>query len=178
MKKIIVIFMMLPFLAVSQSTFDSLEDNDEVKALVIDKNMFKMMSNIDISSDDPEAKDYLNLIKNIENLKVFATEDSNTAIKMDAMVTKHLNNSNLKELMRVKDKGTNVKFYMREGSTSDKVGELLMFVKGSEVKVDGEQLETVILSLTGDIDLKQVSKLTEKMNIPGGEHLKKTKNKS
>jgi hypothetical protein len=31
----------------------------------------------------------------------------------------------------------------------------------------------VIISLTGEIDLKQISKLTEKMNLPGGEHLEK-----
>jgi len=29
------------------------------------------------------------------------------------------------------------------------------------------------MSLTGDIDLNEISKLTEKMNIPGGQHLEK-----
>ena len=35
------------------------------------------------------------------------------------------------------------------------------------------EIETVLLSLTGDIDLKQISKLTNKMDLPGGKHLEK-----
>ena len=37
------------------------------------------------------------------------------------------------------------------------------------------EFETVVVSLTGDIDLNQISKLTQKMNIQGGEHLEKKK---
>jgi hypothetical protein len=33
----------------------------------------------------------------------------------------------------------------------------------------------VVVSLTGDINLNEISKLTDKMNIPGGEHLDKKK---
>jgi len=32
--------------------------------------------------------------------------------------------------------------------------------------------ETVILTITGNIDLKQVSKLAKDLNIPGGKELK------
>jgi hypothetical protein len=38
-------------------------------------------------------------------------------------------------------------------------------------------IETVLLSLTGDIDLRQVSKLTNQLNVPGGEQLKKATKK-
>ena len=44
-----------------------------------------------------------------------------------------------------------------------------MFVKDS----DKTSKESVIISLTGDIDLNQIAKLTEKMDLPGGEHLEK-----
>jgi len=62
------------------------------------------------------------------------------------------------------------------------VKELLIFVNGIDkamngqgVEINGEQrkIETVVMSLTGDIDLNEISKLTEKMNIPGGQHLEK-----
>ncbi|MDG1660503.1 MAG: DUF4252 domain-containing protein, partial [Winogradskyella sp.] len=36
----------------------------------------------------------------------------------------------------------------------------------------------VVLSLTGDIDLRQISKLTNQMNMPGGEQLKKANKKN
>jgi hypothetical protein len=34
-----------------------------------------------------------------------------------------------------------------------------------------------LLSLTGDIDLRNVSKLTTQLNVPGGEQLKKASKK-
>jgi hypothetical protein len=35
------------------------------------------------------------------------------------------------------------------------------------------QEETVLMSLTGDFDLEELSVLTDKMNLPGGDDLKK-----
>ena len=67
------------------------------------------------------------------------------------------------------------------------VKELLMFVnglkeltKGQDITINGQkrEIETVLLSLTGDIDLRQISKLTNKMNMPGGDQLKKVNEKN
>jgi len=179
MKKVILILgmVMLPIITSAQGYFDSLEDQDGVTSVIVNANMFNLMSKIDVSTDDPEAKEYIDLIKNITSLKVFVSKSGVTTTKMQNMMSKYLKKSNLQELMRIKDKDTNVKFFMKEGSDANKVSELLMFVKGTDLKVEGEKIETVLLTLTGDFDLKQVSKLTKKMNIPGGEHLKKVKKK-
>lgn len=179
MKKVILILgmVLLPIVASAQNYFDSLEDQDGVTSVIVNANMFNLMSKIDVSTEDPEAEEYINLIKNITSLKVFVSKSDATTAKMQNMMSKYLKKSNLQELMRVKDGDTNVKFFMKEGSNSNKVSELLMFVKGTELKVEGKNIETVLLTLTGDFDLKQVSKLTKKMNIPGGEHLKKAKKK-
>ncbi|CAN0603526.1 unnamed protein product [Ectocarpus sp. 12 AP-2014] len=51
-----------------------------------------------------------------------------------------------------------------------------MFVTGlkdMDIDVNGKKLETVLLSLTGDINLRSVSKLTDKMDLPGGDQLGK-----
>jgi len=47
--------------------------------------------------------------------------------------------------------------------------------KNQNITINGKQrvVETVLLSLKGDIDLREVSKLTTKLNVPGGELLKK-----
>lgn len=180
MKKIVFLLglVLLPFLSNAQSYFDSLEDEDDVTAVVVNKEMFKLMSKIDIDTDDKEAQEYISLIKNLDDLKVFVSKKSSMSSKMNNMMNQYLKKANLKELMRVKDKETNVKFYFKQGSNEDKVAELLMFVSGmKDVKVNGGEVETVLLSLTGDIDLKQISKLTKEMNIPGGEHLKKAEKK-
>lgn len=180
MKKIILLLglMVLPLITNAQSYFDSLEDHDDVTAIVVNKNMFKLMSKIDIDTDDAEAKEYLNLIKNIDDLKVFVSKKPGVTTKMKNMVDQYLKKANLEELMRVKDKDANVKFYFKQGSNQDKVAELLMFVSGiKDVNVNGGNVETVLLSLTGDIDLKQISKLTNEMDLPGGKHLKKAEKK-
>jgi len=179
MKKVILILgmVLLPIVTSAQNYFDSLEDQDGITSVIVNANMFNLMSKIDVSTEDPEAEEYINLIKNITSLKVFVSKSDVTTTKMQNMMSKYLKKSNLQELMRVKDGDTNVKFFMKEGSNSNKVSELLMFVKGTDLKVEGKNIETVLLTLTGDFDLKQVSKLTKKMNIPGGEHLKKAKKK-
>ena len=74
----------------------------------------------------------------------------------------------LSELMRVKDDGNNIKFYSKEGASENFVSELLMHLQGN---VDGKNM-TVIMSITGNIDLKQISKLTKDLNVPGSDALK------
>lgn len=164
--KIVVVIALVisPVLTFAQSQFDKFEDIEGVSSVIVNKKAFSLMTKIGADSD-PE---YLKLIQNIDNLKVFATELPSVAQQMDTEIKKYLQTANLVELMRVKDEGSTVNIYIKEGQSEDYVKELLMFVK------DGDKAgETVIISLTGNIDLKQISKLTKEMNLPGGEHLEK-----
>jgi hypothetical protein len=101
-------------------------------------------------------------------------------------VQKYIKNSKLEELMRIKDGDQTVNFFVSEGKDDNHVKELLMFVNGlgdltknENISINGKQrvIETVLLSLTGDIDLREVSKLTNQLNVPGGEQLKKASKK-
>ena len=173
MKKIIVILgiAMLPTTGLAQSLFDKYEDLDNVSAVVINKSMFNLLSKIDVEVDDPEAKDFMDIAQSLNNLKVFITEDKAISADMKVNVEKYLKSAKLEELMRVKDKDANVKFYVREGKDSDHVSELLMFItginaSGTNVNVNGRKVETVLLSLTGNIDLNKIGSLTKKMNLP------------
>lgn len=181
MKKflIILVLTLLPLTGFSQSIFDKYEDLDEVSAVVISKSMFSLLARMDVDVDDPEAQEYMSMAKNLSGLKVFITEDAKVSSDMKATVTKYLKTEQLEELMRVKDKSTNVKFYIKNGKDEDHVSELLMFVTGIknvDLEVNGRKFETVLLSLTGDIDLNKISSLTKKMNLP--EELNKAGNKS
>lgn len=179
-RKLIIAFSLalLPLFAFSQSTFDAFEDMDEVSSVVINKRAFKLLAQIDVDAGDKEAKEYMNMIQNLSSLKVFATENAAVAAQMKSKVNSYLKSSSqLSELMRVKDKDANVKIYIKEGRNEDHVTELFMFVDGISKHMDGEERkpEAVIVSITGDIDLNQISKLTKEMNIQGGEHLKNVK---
>ena len=71
--------------------------------------------------------------------------------------------------MRIKDKEANVKLYVKNGRDENHVTELLMFVSDIEHEghgTKGRKFESVLISMTGDIDLNKISALTKKMNLP------------
>ena len=164
-----VVLVMSAWVANAQSQFDKFEDIEGVTSVIVTQKAFSLMSKIGSESDD----EYLDMIMNIESLRVFATESNEVAVQMEAAVKSYLKTANLEELMRVKDGDSNVSIYVKEGKSEDFVKELFMFVKDS----DKTSKESVIISLTGEIDLNQVAKLTQKMDLPGGEHLEKANKK-
>lgn len=165
--------------AQKNSIFDKFEDYDDVTTVVVTQKAFNMLGKI--SNDSEEGKEFNNLVKGLNNLKVFTTENAKIAGEMQATFDKYLSKAKLSELMRVKDKDANVKIYVREGKDDDHVSEFLMLVNevNASKKHDGKHgnPEVVIISLTGDIDLNNISKLTKEMNIPGGEHMEKAEKK-
>ncbi len=177
MKKfaIVILVALVPYLSVAQSNFDKYEDMNDVSSVVVTSKMFKLLSKMDLESNDPEVKEYINLVENIKNIKVFATENNEIGQKMKADVQKYLKSTSLDELMRVKSDGKNVKFYSKPGKNDNFVTELFMFMEGMEN--DGGP-NTVVLTITGDIDLRQVSKIADHLNVPGGQELKKVKKKN
>ncbi len=164
---LIVLMALVPLAGFSQSLFDKFEDLDDVTSVVVNKSMFNLLAKIDVEVDDPEAQDFMDIASSLKSLKVFTTENKKIGDDMKFSVDSYLKSSKMEELMRVKDKDANVKFYIKEGKDADHVSELLMFVTGMKnVEADGRKFETVILSLTGDIDLNKISSLTKKMNLP------------
>lgn len=160
----------LPQISQAQSVFDKFEDMEDVKVAVVNKSAFSLMSSIGQESDS----DYLNLIKGLSELKVFITDNHDITKQMETTVNAYLKKSNLTELMRAKEGDNTVKIYVKQSNNPSFVNELLMFING----VENGKKQGVIVSLTGNIDLKNISKLTTKMNIPGGEHLKDIKTKN
>ncbi|GAB1857367.1 DUF4252 domain-containing protein [Flavobacteriaceae bacterium MHTCC 0001] len=179
---IVMVVLLLPLIGMAQnSVFDKYSDDPNVTYVNIKPKMFQMISKIGIDTDDPEAKAYLDMVKSITSFKTIVTD--NKAISTDITKWVKSRSSRLEELMEVKDDGTEVKFYVQEGKDADHVKELLIFVTGidkkmeDKVEINGKarKIETVVVSMTGDIDLNEISKLTQKMNIPGGNHLEKSK---
>ncbi|TBN15829.1 DUF4252 domain-containing protein [Hyunsoonleella pacifica] len=179
---IIMAIMLLPFTGMAQNNvFEKYSDDPNVTYVNIKPKMFQMLAKLNVNVDDPEAQAYMDMVKSITSFKTIVTD--NSAISAD--ITKWVNSrsSKLEELMEVKDDGTEVMFYVKEGRDADHVQELLIFVTGIDKKMDekveingkSRKIETVVVSMTGDIDLNEISKLTQKMNIPGGKHLEKDK---
>lgn len=177
MKKIIVsiaiIFMSFATYA-QNSIFDKFEDMNDVSSVIVNKEAFRMLAKF--KGGGEEGQEYLEMVQGLTSFKVFTTEKPEIATQMSDVMKKYLSSSKLTELMRVKDEDTNVKIFVRQGKDEDHVSELLMFVNGvgKYTKDSGSPIEaeTVILSLTGDIDLNKISKLTESHIPNSGKHLK------
>lgn len=167
MKKIFLslLFLVITHVTFGQSVFDKFEDQEKIRTVIVNKKMFTLLSKMKV--EDKETQQYVNLIKKLDNLKVFATQSDTKAAEMKATADKYLKTAGMEELMRITDKGKSVKIYVKSGATDSQIKELLMFVDGS-----GNE-ETVLMSLTGNFDLDELSVLTEKMKLPGGDDLKK-----
>jgi hypothetical protein len=171
MKKIALLFAIIsiPLAVSAQGSFDSFENEKDVTSVVVTKNMFKLLSKMDLNSQDPEVEDYLKMVDNLETIKIFTTDNPDVAARMSKKVTSYVaSNKELSELMRVKDDGKNIRFYSKQGATENLVSELLMHLDGD---VDGKSM-TVVMSITGAIDLKQIGELTQELKVPGSEQLK------
>jgi hypothetical protein len=188
MKKAIVILavMLVSVTGFSQSVFDRFENLDGVTSVILNQKMFKMLATMGIDIDDPETKEYAEMASKITSFKVFTSGDEKVSTDMKATVAEYLKSTNLEELMRIKDGDQTVNFYVKEGKDENHVKELLMYIsglkemtKGQDIEINGKkrEFEAVIMTLTGDIDLRQVSKITNQMDIPGGEQLKKAGDK-
>lgn len=171
MKKFIIaiVFALMPSLFFAQqSVFDKFEGLDDVTTVVVTKKMFQMMGNVELNKKDKEAQQFLSLTKKLNNLKVFTTSNSKYAADMKITAEKYLKTAGLEELMRVKEGGQNIRILIKTGGKETQVKELLMFIEDS-----GKNSETVLMSLTGDFDLNDLSVLTDKMNLPGASALSK-----
>ncbi|MDY0779670.1 DUF4252 domain-containing protein [Tenacibaculum sp. IB213877] len=159
MKKIILI-LALVFTSnaiFSQSIFDKLEDLDDVSSVVVTKDAFELLKKFpDADSEDMKI---FNTAKGLQELKVFSTENLNIASQMESMVDNAIKKSNLTQLMRVKDKGSRVKIYIKATKNKDIVSEVLMFVKDTEVNDKDDKPTATIISLVGDIDVNKLSEI-------------------
>lgn len=176
-KMFLVLFAVSSLIAKGQSIFDSYANNEEVSYISINPKMFEMLGKMSVSTSDPEAEEYLKMVQSIRNFKVLISANVSISDEMFQWVEGQVQEKDLEELMTVRDNESDIHFYVKESNRENFVEQLLMFVydKSGDKKVviGGKGIESVLMLLEGNIDLNQISKLTEKMALPGGEHLKK-----
>ena len=165
---LLLVFSVLPTTFFGQSAFDKFDGQDDVTSVIVNKKMFEMMGSVKMDSKDKDTQQYLNLIKKLDNLKVFTTNSTRVTSEMKATSDKYMKSAGLEELMRINDGGKNIKIWVKSGAKDSQIKELLMFMEGTS-----KGNETVLMSLTGDFDLNELSVLTDKMRLPGGDELKK-----
>lgn len=163
MKKVILLIALVaaPVLSYGQSIFDKLEDMDNVSSVIVSKEAFEILSKFDAKSlQDNEAMEVFQMVQELDELKMFSTDNKDVAAKMESMVKSEVKSSKLTQLMRAKDKGSKVYIYIKAGKNKDFVSEVLMFIQDINEKTNGMS-ECVVVSLTGNIDINKMSKLAD-----------------
>lgn len=141
--------------------FNKYQDNELFTQVTISSKMFGLFTNMDV--EKPEDKEILNAISKIKGLRILAKEDArdSRALYKEAL---SIIPKEYEELMFVRDKDEDMKFMIRETSPG-KISELIMVAASNN--------DFKMLSLFGEIDLKQVSKIGSKMSIDGLDKLHK-----
>jgi hypothetical protein len=151
----------------AQSVFDQFDGIPGVDAITINKKMFDLMSKVKLDASDKETMQYISLIKKIDYLKVYRTQNERISTQMRLTAEKYSKTAGLSELLSTFEGGKRVKILAKQGGSETQLKELLLFVEGN--KTD----DTVLMSITGDFDLNEVPALTDKMKIPGSSELRR-----
>jgi hypothetical protein len=141
------------------SKFFSKYQNDEsFNQVNISSKMFGLITNMEVET--PDDKDIVEAISKLKGLKILAKDNARNARELYkeafGMIPK-----DYEELMTVRDKDKDMKFLIKE--SGGKISELLMVMGGNE--------EFMVMSLFGEIDLKQVSRIGKKMDVKGLDQL-------
>lgn len=143
------------------SFFNDLEDRDDIAIVSVNKEMFKMIASMDVQFKEEGLSD---LIKGINSLKIYIQED-NADYELFKKVRSMAQGASMAELLSVKDGSERVYMYTDSDEGTDYVKNLLLMVHDDK--------QNVFIRLDGKVNLKELSKLTDKMGIDGLEHLKK-----
>lgn len=170
MKKIVFLLLLVissVFLMAQNSAVDQLfakyADKDGFTTVSISKAMFSLFAS------ENESKDQFNqAVKGLESIRILAPDSTVLKGKINFYneISRSLPVSQYEELMSVKEK--------------DQVFKMLIRKKGSvitEFLMIGGGKENVLISITGNIDLKSISKLSKAMNIGGMENIDKVNTK-
>jgi hypothetical protein len=143
--------------------FDRYSGQDGFTSIYISSRMFSMIARADM--EDEELQEIMNNLKSIRIL----TADSIMADKVNFYLEleKDMDFSKYEELMVVKDGSTDLKFLIKE--KGKRIEELLM-IGG------GDNGGNILLSIKGDLSLKNISDISRKVGIEELEGIENSKN--
>jgi hypothetical protein len=146
--------------------FSKYQSDDSFSQVTVSSKMFGLFTNLE--AETPEDKEVLDAISKLKGLRILAKEDARNARALYKEAFTLIPMKEYEELMSVRDKDKDMKFLIKE--SGGKISELLMVLGGND--------EFMILSLYGEIDLKQVSRIGKKMDVKGLENLDKMDKKN
>ena len=166
MKKIVtlIVLMMVASAAVFAQDaiskfFSKYQADESFNQVNISSKMFGLVTNLD--AETPEDKEVLDAIAKIKGVRILQKENTSDARSLYKEAFGLINGKEFEELMSVREKDKDMKFLIKE--SGGKVSELVMVMGGAN--------DFMVMSLFGEIDLKQIARIGKKMNVSGLEKL-------
>ncbi len=166
----VLVMAVMPLLTNAQTAIDGLYQKyagkDGFTSINISPQMFQMLSGFNMKDSSKEALQAQNAIKQLKGLKmlVYEPKDSSKALDFYNEIRRTIPMKAYSELMTVDGQDGKVKFLASQDKNG-KIKELLMIVSGSD--------ETMIMSLTGLIDMQTISEISKSINVQGMSNLQK-----
>lgn len=140
--------------------FSKYENSDDFTKVTVSAKMFELFTHIEGSNE--EEQEMLETIAKLKGMRMLVsdgqTPDNAIGLYKDACDAPR---DKFEELMTIQDDLEDFTFFIREESGI--INELLL--------IGHSEKEFFIMSLLGDIDLKEVSKLSRSLQIDGMQHL-------
>lgn len=141
--------------------FSKYQGDESFSQVNISSKMFGLVTNLE--ADKPEDKEVLSAISKIKGLRILGKENTSDAKALYKEAFASIAGKEFEELMSVRDKDKDMKFLIKE--TGGKISELVMIMGGTD--------DFMVMSIFGEIDLKQISKIGKSMDIDGLQNLEK-----
>ncbi len=146
--------------------FEKYASDQSYTNVSITSRMFSLFTDLEMESQ--EDKEIMDAIGKLKGLKILAKEDISNGKALYNEALSKLPKAEFEELMSVRDEDKDMKFMIKE--KDGKISELVMLMGGDS--------QFFILTIFGEIDLKQVAKISKAMDIDGLDNLNKLDKKN
>ncbi|NOZ34784.1 MAG: DUF4252 domain-containing protein [Chlorobi bacterium] len=164
----IAFFMLISIWTTAQETqavkfFNKYSGQKGYTSVYITKYMFDLFAKISNDTEDKEFHEITSKLNAIKILTLDSALNAKNSIKFNKELLQNLPKSIYKQLMIVKDGKQTVNFLINK--KNDKISEFLMIVYGEG--------DPVLIMLEGDINLKNIAKLSKTMDVNDFKYLEK-----
>jgi len=152
----------------AQTTLNSFEKDNEVSSIVLKKPLFGIMTKVGVDQSNPDDVKFANAIEAIDSIRVFAVSDKKVSEALRVSVEDYVSQNNL----TFTHSQSGHRFYKKYDAENKEVSEYMMFSEGMDkTKLFGKKrrFNAIFVQLNGtNIDMKNVSAIVEKLDLPKG----------
>ncbi|MBR9999282.1 MAG: DUF4252 domain-containing protein [Cyclobacteriaceae bacterium] len=142
---------------------EKFKDDSKYLCVSIESGLLKLLSNV--KTEDKDTDEFLKAMAGINSVNIYKIDRNESSFDEASLRSfkKDIQKEKYEELMVVREGNTHLDFMVKENK--GKISDLIMMVD----EMDG----FFLLTFSGEIDLATISRLSDKLDIDGVEHLKK-----